>query len=139
MNRLDHLPTLRVSPEKKVSISYLGKTCQGAAGDTIATALYAGGVRIFSRSLKYHRPRGLYSLDGECSNTFMEVDGIPNVRTENTLVRNGMIVKAQNVVGKSPEYDLMGFMDKLSWATTSRIFSFISKTAISQPPQLAAQ
>ena len=116
MNRLDHLPTLRVNPEKKVSINYLGKTYQGAAGDTIATALYAGAVRIFARSLKYHRPRGLYSLDGECSNTLMEVDGIPNVRTENTLVRNGMTVKAQNVLGKSPEYDLMGFMDKLSWA-----------------------
>ena len=116
MNRLDHLPTLRVLPEKKVSISYMGKTYQGAAGDTIATALYAGGVRIFARSLKYHRPRGLYSLDGECSNTLMEVDGIPNVRTENTLLRNGMNVKAQNVVGKSPEYDLLGFMDKLSWA-----------------------
>ncbi|MDY6793167.1 MAG: FAD-dependent oxidoreductase [Thermodesulfobacteriota bacterium] len=116
MNRLDHLPTLRVNPEKKVSISFLGKTYQGAEGDTIATALYAGGVRIFARSLKYHRPRGLYSLDGECSNTLMEVDGIPNVRTENTIAEKGMTVKAQNVVGKSPELDLMGFMDKLSWA-----------------------
>jgi len=116
MNRLDHLPTLRVSPEKKVSINYLGKKYHGAAGDTIATALYAGGVRIFARSLKYHRPRGLYSLDGECSNTLMEVNGIPNVRTENTIAENGMTVKAQNVVGKSPEFDLLGFMDKLSWA-----------------------
>jgi len=116
MNRLDDLPTLRVSPKKKVFIKYLGKTYQGAVGDTIATALYASGVRIFARSLKYHRPRGLYSLDGECSNTLMEVDGIPNVRAENTLVGNGMNAKAQNVVGKSPEYDLLGFMDKLSWA-----------------------
>jgi len=116
MNRLDHLPSLRVSLEKKVSISYLGKTYHGAAGDTIATALYAGGIRIFARSLKYHRPRGLYSLDGECSNTLMEVDGIPNVCTENTIIRKGMTVKAQNVFGKHPEYDLMGFMDKLSWA-----------------------
>jgi sarcosine oxidase subunit alpha len=106
---------VRVSVEKKIEIEYRGKVLQGVEGDTIATALYSNGVRIFSRSQKYHRPRGLYSLDGESGNTLMEVDGIPNVCTENTRARRGMTVKAQNVVG-SPEFDLLGFMDKLSWA-----------------------
>jgi sarcosine oxidase subunit alpha len=64
--------------------------------------------------LKYHRPRGLYSLDGECSNTCMEVDGIPNVRTENTLLQEGMVVKEQNVMG-SAQRDWLGFIDKLDW------------------------
>ena len=80
----------------------------------MATALYANGVRVFGRSLKYHRPRGLYSLDGECSNTCMAVDGIPNVRAENTPAKNGMHVDAQNVQG-SADFDWMGFMDKLDW------------------------
>jgi sarcosine oxidase subunit alpha len=115
MNRLDQLPTLRIRPEKKILISYRGETYEGVAGDTVATALYANGIRVFSRSPKYHRPRGLYSLDGECSNTMMEVDGIPNVHTEYTLAKNGMVIKAQNILG-SPEHDLMGFMDKLGWA-----------------------
>ncbi|MGD9102654.1 MAG: FAD-dependent oxidoreductase, partial [Desulfobacterales bacterium] len=87
----------------------------GLSGDTVATALYANGIRIFGRSLKYHRPRGLYSLDGESSNTCMQVDGIPNVCAENTLLADGMQVKAQNVVG-SPETDMKGFMDKMDWA-----------------------
>jgi sarcosine oxidase subunit alpha len=115
MNRLSNLPTLRINPAQEISLNYDGKTCRGVAGDTVATALYASGVRIFSRSLKYHRPRGLYSLDGECSNTCMQVNGIPNVRSENTLLNNGMTVKAQNVKG-TPEKDLMGFMDRLDWA-----------------------
>ncbi len=115
MNRLKHLPTLRVHPEKRVSINYGGRSLEGMEGDTIASVLYANGVRVFSRSLKYHRPRGLYSLDGECGNTCMEVDGIPNVPAENTPATNGMTIKAQNVVG-SPEFDLMSFLDKLSWA-----------------------
>ncbi len=80
----------------------------------MATALYANGVRVFGRSLKYHRPRGLYSLDGECSNTCMAVDGIPNVRTENTPAKSGMTVAAQNVVG-SADFDWMGFLDKADW------------------------
>ena len=81
------------------------------SGDTVATAMFAHGVRIFGRSLKYHRPRGLYSLDGECANTTMTVDGVANVRTETTPLKAGMQVHAQNVVG-SAEFDLMGFLDK---------------------------
>ena len=115
MNRLDNLPTFRIIREQPIAFNYAGKSYQGVDGDTIGTALYANGVRIFSRSLKYHRPRGLYSLDGECSNTSMEVNGVPNVRTENTLLRAGMSVEAQNVKG-TPDTDMMGFMDKMDWA-----------------------
>ncbi len=114
MNRLNRLPTLRVDPSEKLSLTYQGKSYWGFSGDTVATALFANGVRVFGRSLKYHRPRGLYSLDGECSNTCMRVDGIPNVRTETTLLKDGMRIKAQNVKG-SARFDLMGFMDKLDW------------------------
>ena len=114
MNRLNQLPTLRIDSTVKRSLTYQGKTFQGVAGDTVATALFANGFRIFGRSLKYHRPRGLYSLDGECSNTCMNVNGIPNVRTENTLLKDGMVVMAQNVVG-SADLDWMAFIDKLDW------------------------
>ncbi len=116
MNRIDPLETFRIQPSQEVSLRYGRKSYQGVAGDTIATLLYAGGIRIFSRSLKYHRPRGLYSLDGECSNTMMRVDDMPNVRAENTLARNGMTVTAQNVAGKTASLDPMAFMDKLSVA-----------------------
>ncbi len=114
MNRLNQLPTLRITPSEKRSLNYRGKTVQGVAGDTVATALFANGVRVFARSLKYHRPRGLYSLDGECSNTCMDVNGVPNVRTENTLLKDGMVVKEQNVKG-SADRDWLAFIDKLDW------------------------
>ena len=116
MKRLSHLPTLRIETGKELSVNFGQKCCRGFEGDTIASILYANNVRIFGRSLKYHRPRGLYSLDGECSNTMMAVDGIPNVRAENTPAVDGMTVKAQNVFGKTPDFDMMRFMDELSWA-----------------------
>jgi sarcosine oxidase subunit alpha len=115
MKRLEKLSTLRINPAKTLHFRYKNKKLKGLSGDTVATALYANGIRIFGRSLKYHRPRGLYSLDGESSNTCMQVNGIPNVCAENTLLSDGMQVKAQNVVG-SPETDMKGFMDKLDWA-----------------------
>lgn len=114
MNRLNHLPTLKIESAQKIPFIYKEKQYYGVKGDTIASALFANGVRVFSRSLKYHRPRGLYSLDGECSNTLMEVNGVPNVRCENTLLESGMIVQEQNVKG-SAENDMMSFMDKLDW------------------------
>jgi len=114
MKRLNHLPTLKIDTAQKLGFTYKGKKYYGVKGDTVATALFGNNVRIFGRSLKYHRPRGLYSLDGECSNTCMEVDGIPNVRCENTLLKDGMVIKEQNVKG-SAENDMMSFLDKLDW------------------------
>jgi len=111
MERLSNLPTLRVDPGSPIALKYRGKRFHGMAGDSVATALYANGVRVFSRSLKYHRPRGLYSLNGECANCFMEIDGVPNVCAETTPLKEGMEVKPQNVVG-TPERDLMSLVDR---------------------------
>ncbi len=88
---------------------------QGVLGDTVATALYANSVRIFSRSFKYHRPRGLFSLDGESSTCMMQIDGIPNLKAEITLLREGMDVQPQNVLG-SLEWDWLAASERLDWA-----------------------
>ena len=113
MGRLTNLPTLRIGGQT-LSLTYQGRNFPGFVGDTIAGVLYANGIRIFSRSLKYHRPRGLYSLEGECGNTLMSVNGIPNVCAEKTPAKSGMHIRAQNVLG-SPELDMMGILDKMSW------------------------
>jgi len=110
MSRLPQAPTQRVKRDSKLEFRYLGRPMTGCEGDSVASALYGNGVRIFSRSLKYHRPRGLYSLDGESANTMMTIDGIPNENAERTLLRAGMQVSAQNVSG-SPETDRYGVLD----------------------------
>ncbi|HLF00555.1 MAG TPA: 2Fe-2S iron-sulfur cluster-binding protein, partial [Anaerolineales bacterium] len=38
---------------------FAGKSYTAHPGDTIASALAAAGVQVFSRSFKYHRRRGL--------------------------------------------------------------------------------
>ncbi|MDM8548806.1 FAD-dependent oxidoreductase [Desulfobacterales bacterium HSG2] len=103
MNRLTQLPTLRINPAKTLPFTYREKKYQGMSGDTVAVALYSNGVRIFSKSTRYHRPRGLYSLDGECGNCLMEVDGLPNIQAETSLLRGGMTINPQNI--KSFEKD----------------------------------
>ena len=115
MDRIGQLSTSRVDTTQPIPFTYRKSRFYGAAGDTVATALYAGGIRIFGRSLKYHRPRGLYSLDGECSNTFMEINGVPNECAETTMLREGMSVMPQNVLG-TPEWDLLAGLDLFDWA-----------------------
>jgi len=90
------------------------KLIEAKDGDTIAAALYRDGRRIFSRSFKYHRPRGLLCVSGKCPNCLMNVDGIPNVRTCITPVRDDMKVKPQNAF-PSLESDLLSITQRFDW------------------------
>jgi sarcosine oxidase, subunit alpha len=115
MRRLPQTPTQRIDRERELSFLYRGKRLKGLWGDTVATALYANGVRVFSRSLKYHRPRGLYNLDGHSAHCLMSVDGEPMVRACAAPLRQGMVVTPQNVIG-SPERDLLGVFQAFHFA-----------------------
>jgi len=82
-----------------LSFTFEGKRYQGYRGDTISSALAAGAVAYFSRSFKYHRPRSILSFANHDSNTLFQVDGVPNVRGDVTLLRDGMRVAAINTFG----------------------------------------
>ena len=58
-------------------------------GDTIASALAASGVRVFSRSFKYHRPRGILSASFHDPGCTVQVGDEPNVRGAHRRVGPG--------------------------------------------------
>ena len=95
-------------------IEFDGKKITGHKGDTIASALYAAGIRIFSRSFKYHRPRGLLCVEGNCPNCLVTVNGIPNVRCCQKPIKEGMVVKSQNA-WPSLAVDFMSVTNKFGW------------------------
>jgi len=80
----------------RFTFQFDGEAVEARSGDTVASALYRAGRRIFTRSFKYHRPRGLLCLAGKCPNCMMNVDGTPNVRACVTPTRAGMSVRHQN-------------------------------------------
>ncbi|MFH1243687.1 MAG: 2Fe-2S iron-sulfur cluster-binding protein [Pseudomonadota bacterium] len=114
-DRLLPSPVQRINREKVIPFFYRGRSMKGLKGDTVATALFASGIRIFSRSLKYHRPRGLYSLDGYSTHCLMSVNSEPNVRACVRPLEPNMIVRPQNVIG-SPEWDLMSLFQWFHFA-----------------------
>jgi len=86
-----------IDRDAPVRFRWNGAEHGGFAGDTIASALAAAGVDTFSRSFKYHRPRGILTADYNDPNLFVQVGQEPNVRAGHRLLENGMEVAAQNV------------------------------------------
>src|SRR5438034_2334394 len=108
---MPHQAGLLVDPGKPLTFTFDGKSVSALAGQTIGAALYNSGVRVFSRSFKYHRPRGLFCVAGECANCLMQVDGRPNVRICIEPAREGQIVRHQNA-WPSLGFDLLRVIDK---------------------------
>jgi len=95
-NRLPLQSFHRVEASKVFTFLFDGAPVTAIAGDTVASALYAQGRRVFSRSFKYHRPRGLLCCSGDCPNCMVDIDGQPNMRACRTPVQEGMHVRSQN-------------------------------------------
>jgi sarcosine oxidase, subunit alpha len=110
--RLPQQPGERLDRGRELEFSFHGAKTRGFEGDTIASALFGEGQRVFSRSFKYHRPRGLLCCQGTCPNCMLTVDGTPNVRACVTPLADGMRVEAQNVRG-SLDHDLLAITDKI--------------------------
>ena len=110
--RLEPRAGERIDRSKAVSFTFAGWKVTGFEGDTIASAAFAAGKRVFSRSFKYHRPRGLLCCSGHCPNCQMTVDGVPNVRVCTEPIREGAVVEGQNVRW-SLDFDFMSLTDKV--------------------------
>ncbi|MBQ3551770.1 MAG: (2Fe-2S)-binding protein [Clostridia bacterium] len=97
--RIENHPVLDFKRGKQISFIFNGKAIDAFEGETIQAALHAAGVRVLGHSLTLHRPRGFYCAIGNCSSCMMVVDGVPNVRTCVTPVREGMVVELQEGKG----------------------------------------
>jgi sarcosine oxidase, subunit alpha len=88
------------------------QTLRAYAGESIAAAALASGTRVLSRSLKYHRPRTFFCLEGHCSGCLVRLDGVPNLRACQAPCQAGAQVDGQNAF-PSTEVDLLGAVDFL--------------------------
>ena len=100
-----------------VGFRFDGREHVGFAGDTLASALLAGGTRLLGRSFKYHRPRGVMTAGSEEPNALVTVGqgaaSIPNVRATMQEIFPGLDAKSQNR-WPSLGFDAMQVNDLLS-------------------------
>ena len=108
--RISSQPNEVLERGQPVPFIFNGKPFSAYRGDTIASALAANGVQVFSRSFKYHRPRGLLCCSGDCPNCLVQVGPEMNVRSCTTPVEPGMVVEPQNA-WPSLDIDIMSLTE----------------------------
>ena len=104
----------RIDRSSTINFRFNGKSYQGYAGDTLASALLANGVRVVGRSLKFHRPRGVLSAGVEEPNALLNVDVgngmIPIVRATLMPLIDGLNAESQGGF-PSVHFDLGRLLD----------------------------
>jgi sarcosine oxidase, subunit alpha len=96
----------------ELTIEFERKPLRALEGEPAACALLAAGESVFSRSIKYHRPRGPFCMAGSCSNCLMRIDGVPNRFSCRTPVQPGMRIERQNAY-PSVKVDVFSSIDWL--------------------------
>ncbi|MBV9289389.1 MAG: (2Fe-2S)-binding protein, partial [Hyphomicrobiales bacterium] len=86
---------------RPISFTFDGVAYGGYEGDTLASALLANGVRLFGRSYKYHRPRGVLSAGAEEPNALVGLSRgegrfTPNLRATQVELYDGLVAASQN-------------------------------------------
>jgi predicted molibdopterin-dependent oxidoreductase YjgC len=82
--------------EPRVRFNFDWQELEARPGETIAVALLAAGVQALRTTERGSEPRGLFCNMGVCFDCLVEVDGYPNVRACQTVVREGMQVRTQH-------------------------------------------
>ncbi len=99
----------RIDRSRRIGFLLDGEAMSGFAGDTLASALLANGVRVVGRSFKYHRPRGFVSAGIEEPNGLFTLGkggrSEPNVAGTVTELTEGLVARRQNA-WPSVEFDL---------------------------------
>jgi len=88
-----------IDRHRPLTFSFNGRSLRGYAGDTLASALLANGVRVVARSFKFHRPRGIMSAGVEETNALVQLTGAldePNALSTRLALSEGLCADSVN-------------------------------------------
>lgn len=106
------LPGYEAERGDAVEVRIADTTVRAYATESVAAAALVTGAHVLSRSLKYHRPRTFFCLEGHCSGCLVRLSGVPNLRACQAACASGVEVSGQNAF-PSAEFDLLGAVDFL--------------------------
>ena len=90
----------RLDRTREIRFTFNNRAYSGFHGDTLASALLANGVQIVGRSVKLHRPRGIYSCGVEEPTGLVDVGWgsrrTPNVRASLLEIHQGLVATSVN-------------------------------------------
>ena len=92
MFRIDRHPILPIPARTEVPFFWQGRALTAREGETISSALFANGIRVFGHHPKDGAAQGIFCANGQCSQCLVIADGIP-VKSCMELVRPGLRVE----------------------------------------------
>lgn len=84
-------PILPIPPEPSLGFTWQGKELKARKGETIASALFSNGIRVFGHHHKDGAPMGIYCANGQCAQCSVMADGL-SVKSCMVPVHEGMTV-----------------------------------------------
>lgn len=90
--RITQHPILDSQTARTVCFTFDGKTLVGRDGEMVSSALFANGVRTFSRHKVDDAPQGIFCANGQCAQCTVLINGLP-VKSCITPLREGMEIR----------------------------------------------
>jgi len=75
--RIKKHPILQIPELEEIIFYWNGHPLKAQKGETISSALFANGIRIFGHHHKDKSPQGIFCANGQCSQCMVVVNGIP--------------------------------------------------------------
>ncbi|MCK7482524.1 MAG: 2Fe-2S iron-sulfur cluster-binding protein [Candidatus Moduliflexus flocculans] len=88
MHRIEQHPILPIPARPKISFLWKGQALEAFEGETLSSALFAAGVRVFGHHAKDGAAQGIFCANGQCAQCLVLADGLP-VKSCMELVRPG--------------------------------------------------
>jgi len=107
MHRIERHPILPVPDRPRVPFTWKGRPLEGLEGETLSSALFAAGIRIFGHHPKDGAAQGIFCANGQCSQCLVLADGIP-VKSCMELVRPGVRVEPVEGLPELPRIEARG-------------------------------
>ncbi|MDQ3811344.1 MAG: 2Fe-2S iron-sulfur cluster-binding protein, partial [Chloroflexota bacterium] len=96
----------RIDRSRPLAFRFDGRSLTGLAGDTLASALLANGVRTVGWSVELGRPRGVFAAGAEEPNAYVQLfsggSTVPMVRATQVELIEGLVASSTHGKGRVP-------------------------------------
>src|SRR5574340_792786 len=100
--RIKKHPILPVPEFEEIEFTWQGIPLKAKQGETIASALFANGIRVFGHHHKDHSPLGIFCANGQCAQCSVVANGL-SVKSCMVRVTEGMAVEPLDGKASLPE------------------------------------
>ncbi len=107
VHRIERHPILPIPPRSEIAFSWQGRRLTASEGETIASALFANGIKTFGHHAKDGAPQGIFCANGQCAQCLVLAEGFP-VKSCMELVRHGLRIEPVEGNSSLPPGDAAG-------------------------------